>query len=145
MTILCIEDNRLFRELIQYSLDDMEVHVVGTLAEAKEWLKENRVDLLLVDLGLPDSNGIDTLKALSATKVPKVILTAHPTYAQECAKLGAIDYILKGDDSADVLERIKFNISRVNKCKSKRFAPHVFEQLKTYICPPPRHELTLAH
>lgn len=142
MTILIIEDNPLFAELIQYQLDEHRVFHVETLKAAREWLEANKADLLLVDLGLPDSRGLSTLDALSDVKISKIVLTASLGLTDETAKRGAIDYIEKGRIE-DIVARIRFNI---NKLVVKRFRidAGVFEQLKSCLMAPrlKGHELT---
>jgi DNA-binding LytR/AlgR family response regulator len=62
--------------------------------EAKAWLQENEVDLLFLDIQMPDINGIQFYKSL--TKKPQVIFTtAYSEYAVEGFNVDAIDYLLK--------------------------------------------------
>lgn len=144
MTILLIEDNQLFSELIQSYLTEVDLKVVETLREAKEWLANNRADMLLVDLGLPDSKGLDTLVQLSHIKTPKVVLTSSRHLLEEAVKMGITDFIHKAGPE-DIVERIRFNISRLPKRRA-RFAPEVFEQLKACLTlkPDESHRLTVA-
>lgn len=137
MTILLIEDNRLFSELIERSLGDSEVYIVGTLAAAQDWLQLFRADLILVDLGLPDSQGLSTLKALQSTRTPKVVLTGAEVDLAEVARCGGCDFIPKSGINM-MTERIQFHISRLTK--RARFAPDVFYQIRSYI-EMPRREL----
>lgn len=135
MTILLIEDNRLFSELIELSITDSEVYVVQTLEEAKNWLTTFRADLILVDLGLPDSQGLNTLKALSFTRVPKVVLTAAEACPDHAAELGACDFLRKGN-AKEMIERIRFHTKRL--ARRPRFPSDVFEQIRAYIEMPNR-------
>jgi len=62
--------------------------------EALKYLADNEVDLLFVDINMPDLNGLDFVKSL--TKKPQVIFTtAYSEYAMEGFQVDAIDYILK--------------------------------------------------
>lgn len=62
--------------------------------EAKVWLQQNEVDLLLLDIQMPDINGLQFYKSLS--KKPAVIFTtAFSEYAVEGFNVDAIDYLLK--------------------------------------------------
>ena len=141
MTILLIEDNRQFSELVELSITDADIHVVETLDAAKGWLSTFRADLILVDLGLPDSQGLDTLKALSFTRVPKVVLTAAEECPDKAAELGAADFVRKGN-AREITERIRFHIKRLDK--KPRFAPEIFRQIVEYI-EMPRRELVGAN
>lgn len=140
MTILLIEDNRQFSELIELSITEADVFVVETLEEAKGWLSTFRADLILVDLGLPDSQGLNTLKSLSFTRVPKVVLTASEECPDKAAELGAADFVRKGN-AREMTERIRFHIKRL--AKRQRFSSDVFEQIRAYI-EMPRQELVGA-
>ena len=62
--------------------------------EAQEVIKNNSVDLLFVDINMPDLNGIDFVRSLDTTHYI-VFTTAHPEFALEGFKLNAIDYLLK--------------------------------------------------
>jgi len=62
--------------------------------EALKYLENNEVDLMFVDINMPDLNGMDFVKSL--TKKPQVIFTtAYSAYAMEGFQVDAIDYILK--------------------------------------------------
>jgi DNA-binding response OmpR family regulator len=105
--------------------------------------------MILVDLGLADSQGLDTLRELRGYKVPKVILTARFDLSSAVTNLGAIDYIVKTTPLPEIYERIMFNIAKV-KGSRKLLSPSAFEQLKTCVAgsrqwmAEPVRELTLA-
>jgi two-component system LytT family response regulator len=62
--------------------------------EAMEYLSKNEIDLLFVDINMPDLNGMDFVKSL--TQKPQVIFTtAYSDYAMEGFRVDALDYILK--------------------------------------------------
>ena len=62
--------------------------------EAQEVLKTTSVDLLFVDINMPDMNGIDFVRSIDSGYYI-IFTTAHPEYALEGFKLNAIDYLLK--------------------------------------------------
>jgi two-component system LytT family response regulator len=67
------------------------------------FLQENEIDLMFVDINMPDLNGMDFVKSLS--NPPKVIFTsAYSEYAIEGFKVDAIDYLLKPISYADFLK-----------------------------------------
>ena len=61
---------------------------------AKEWLKENSVDLIFVDINMPDMTGVEFVQTLE-TPAMVIFTTAYAEYAIEGYKLSAIDYLLK--------------------------------------------------
>ncbi|MBT8318191.1 MAG: response regulator transcription factor [Lutibacter sp.] len=71
--------------------------------EAISYVQENEVDLLFVDINMPDLNGIDFVKSLS--NAPKIIFTtAYSEYALEGFRVDALDYLLKPIDYATFLK-----------------------------------------
>jgi two-component system LytT family response regulator len=71
--------------------------------EALQFLNSNAVDLIFIDIQMPNLNGMDFVKSLS--KAPKIIFTtAYSEYAVESYKVDAIDYILKPLDYAAFLK-----------------------------------------
>ena len=85
--------------------------------EANEALKNNHIDLMFLDIQMPQLSGIDFLKTLS--NPPCVIFTtAYPDYAVEGFELNAVDYLLKPIS----LERF---LKAVNKVSEKLSSKHI--------------------
>jgi two-component system cell cycle sensor histidine kinase/response regulator CckA len=84
--------------------EDLEVHVVATLADARAFLQARDVDLVLSDLKLPDGSGLDLL----STGVPLVVQTSQGDEARAVAALkgGALDYCVKSPETFRELPRI---------------------------------------
>lgn len=61
---------------------------------AQEWLQQNEVDLIFVDINMPDMSGIEFVQSLDV-KAMVIFTTAYAEYAIEGYKLSAIDYLLK--------------------------------------------------
>ena len=114
--ILLIEDReadiRLIRELLAESDWECEVLLARELSMGKKILDRERVDLVLLDLGLPGSQGLASLtKALEMVprKVPLVVLTGldDKALALEAVQKGAQDYLVKGPQlRGNVLARV---------------------------------------
>src|SRR5690606_3932821 len=88
-----------------------EVRHVTTLAEALRWLENRRFDLVLLDLSLPDSKGMQTLRQLRAKTpdTPVVVLTANDDGEQpaiEAIREGAHDYLSKVNVDLGLLRRV---------------------------------------
>ena len=62
--------------------------------DAKDYLKNNKVDLLFLDIQMPDINGVQFYKSLT-TKPPVIFTTAFKDYAVDGFNVDAIDYLLK--------------------------------------------------
>ncbi len=98
--ILIVEDDTGLREGIELALrqNDYNFAACGELQTAREILKENRVDLVLLDINLPDGSGYDLLKEIKSKHTcPVIILTANDLEIDEVKglELGADDYITK--------------------------------------------------
>ena len=112
--VLLVEDNlgdaRLLYEGMAEALpDQFEMTHVRRLSEALEYLWEETCNVVLLDLGLPDSHGIDTLVVTraQAPAVPIVVLTGFQdeALAVEALKGGAQDYLVKGQADSKLLGR----------------------------------------
>ncbi len=115
ITVLLIEDNPGDAELIQVLLSDarqagFQFVWVSRLADALDRLADNMFQLVLVDLGLPDSTGIDTLRKLrkAAEGLPIVVITGNDDEETGMIALreGVQDYLVKGRFSGDFLARV---------------------------------------
>ncbi len=114
LTLLLVEDNpgdgRLVREhLANTSLAISHVEHVTTLRETLERLREESYDIILSDLGLPDSQGMQTVESILASAVgtPLVVLTGteDDVLAERAIQAGAQDYLPKGDITTTLLAR----------------------------------------
>lgn len=96
--VLIVDDEFLARKLLLSYLEKIDdMNVVGTAANAFEafsLVKENKVDILLLDIHMPDLNGLDFAK--SCVSVPAIIFTtAYSEHALESFEADAVDYLLK--------------------------------------------------
>jgi len=107
-SILVVEDDvQVAKSLSDFLSRDFKVSVAYTAESALEILSENDFDLVLCDLKLPGMSGLDLLRKVKSLGIntPFVVLTAFgdiPT-AVEAMKLGAVDFIRKGETSPDEL------------------------------------------
>ena len=112
--ILLVEDNpgdaRLIEELLEETGGATRtLRHAPTLRDAMEWIANNPVDVMLLDLSLPDSGGLDTVRTArdGAPETAIVVLTGmnDGAIATEAMELGVQDYIVKGEPTADTLLR----------------------------------------
>ena len=114
--VLLIDDDILDQRLTKQALAKssprirFKVDIADTLSKAFEILKTKSYDAILLDLGLPDSQGLETVKKVRAVnlQVPIVVLTglADEELGLEAIKEGADDYVVKGNYLEHVLVRI---------------------------------------
>jgi DNA-binding NtrC family response regulator len=114
LRILLVEDQEGDARLAQEALADsrraeFQVARVARLSEALARLEAEPFDVVLLDLGLPDSIGLQTFTALHAhsPNVPVVVLSGldDETTAVGAVRLGAQDYLVKGRYDDELLER----------------------------------------
>lgn len=126
--VLLVEDDPFFISIIQSVLGadnrfNKGILSARTLAEAIEFLNQFDPDIILLDLALPDSEGLKTFQTVHelAPDVPILILTAldDTPLADQSVACGAQDYLVKGRISPDALTRcIRYSIARFKAEKS---------------------------
>ena len=122
ITVLLVEDNpgdaRLILELLRgVRTEDFDLERVDRLAPALERLGRAGVDVVLLDLGLPDSSGMDTFAQTqrAAPGEPIVVVSGldNEQVAVEAVRAGAQDYLVKGRIEGQLLARvIRYAIER---------------------------------
>jgi signal transduction histidine kinase len=121
--LLLVEDDAGDRKIVKLALDqssnaaDFNIELSDTLSQAIDSLKNKDYDVVLLDLGLPDSSGINTVqKVLQANPdVPIIVLTglADEEMGLKAIEQGAEDYLVKGNSIEHTLVRIiRFAIER---------------------------------
>lgn len=136
--VLLIEDNpgdvRLIRELLkEIAGTQFELQHADRLSRGLICLTEGAFDVLLLDLGLPDSQGFDTLSVVYAQrpKAPIIVLTglADEMVGIEAIHRGAQDYLAKGKVNGELLVRtIRYAIKRYVLLRQLEQTTHDLEQ-----------------
>lgn len=111
-TVLVIEDEPEIRRFVRRALatEDMQVHEAATMQRGLVEAGNRRPDLVIVDLGLPDGDGIDLVRELRTwTQVPVLILSARGEEERKIAALdaGADDYLTKPFSVGEMLARVR--------------------------------------
>src|ERR1700686_3413202 len=114
LRILVVEDNqgdvRLLREMLSGEKPgEFELTHLLRLDEAEKYLAKGAADIILLDMGLPDGHGIDTVRRThaAAPSVPIIVLTGldDEVLAGEAMTQGAQDYMIKGQIESRALPR----------------------------------------
>ncbi len=120
--VLLVEDNPVDAQLTQdilteWHADQFDVILVTTLADGLARLSRECFDAVLLDLSLPDAQGLGTVTQVKAMSpgVPIVVLSGHDdqTLALQAVQQGAQDYLVKGQGHSELLARsLRYAIER---------------------------------
>lgn len=142
MKILIVEDNKpdfvYIQTLIQeYKKDIFDITWCVRLNDAIEEVSKSKFDLILLDLGLPDSNGIETFLRMqeNAENIPIAVLTGFQEeyFAIMAVRKGAIDYITKNNLNPDNLYRaIKYGLEFQNNVEANNKSKLAFQKYFDY-------------
>ena len=120
--IYCLEDDDSSRELMMYTLESSGFHTNGYAKAQDFWngMKKECPDLIILDIMLPDEDGISVLKKLRANiltaDIPIIMSTAKGSEYDKVIglDLGADDYLVKPFGMMDLVSRVKAVLRRVS-------------------------------
>lgn len=134
--ILLVEDDALFAETLldQFALhDELSIDLAASAAEARSCLADQRYDLLILDVGLPDQDGREFCRALRAQglRQPIIMLTGAASEADTILGLdaGANDYVTKPFKFGVLLARIRAHLRQYEQAEQADLAlgPYRFQ------------------
>lgn len=123
-TILVVDDDKKTVDLIQLYLEKDGYRVLAAYdgRQALELARQKRPDLVVLDLMLPQVDGLDVCRILRAeSKIPIIMLTARTTEEDKLLglDLGADDYVTKPFSPRELLARVRAVLRRVAEAKTK--------------------------
>jgi DNA-binding NarL/FixJ family response regulator len=135
VNILVVDDHILFREglvtMLQTCPDFRVIGEAGSAVEAVEKVSNLRPDLVLLDIGLPDGDGLDVMKVLrmQCPEVKVVMLTVHDTddHLVKAIRSGANGYLLKTMPMSQVLASIR-GVQRGEMAISRKMTRKLLDQ-----------------
>lgn len=111
--VLVCDDHQVIRTGLASLFAGTEIEIVGEAENGKETLKQAKKlkpDVVLLDIRMPDGDGLATLEKLQAqepgSKVVMLSTYDNPTYIARAVALGASDYVLKGSSRDDIVATI---------------------------------------
>ena len=118
--ILLVEDNEAIIMGLKYSLEqeNIKVLIAKNVIETRQKLNQEKIDLVLLDVSLPDGNGFDICKEIKQKQdIPVIFLTAQDeeTSVVFGLDLGADDYITKPFRTRELISRINSVLRRYGK------------------------------
>lgn len=128
MKVICVDDEELVLNLVVFLCEQLpevdEVKGFSDSLKALEWVRENRVDIAILDIDMPKLNGIGL-----AVKIKEVLpdaaiifLTGYSHYAVEAFKLHAQGYLMKPVNKETLAKEIEYAVS----AKPPKAYPHIF-------------------
>ncbi len=119
LAILVIDDEQQIQRLLTIALeaDGYRVAVAGSAHDGLALAARHRHDLIIIDLGLPDKNGLVVLRQIREwTQVPVIILTVEDQETEKIQALdsGADDYVTKPFNTGELLARMRASLRRSN-------------------------------
>ena len=118
-SILMIEDDVEIYNLVKGFAKDLEINYASSLSEASRWLSANTPELVLLDIELPDGNGVDFLmknrQLFEKSQTGVIMLTSHGEIGTklESFELGVLDYVQKPFIPMELIARIRANLRKI--------------------------------
>jgi len=115
--ILIFEDDEALQSILRmlFEANGFRVVIAGTAARGEQDARQHRPDAVLVDLGLPDRDGLNVIRAIRTwSAVPIIVLSARTAEAERLAAFerGADDYVLKPFSAPELLARVRAVVRR---------------------------------
>jgi len=115
--VIVVEDEGKIRRFVRLALEAeaLEVYEADSVARGLIEVGTRQPDLVVLDLGLPDGDGIDLIRDLrSWSDIPIIVLSARTAEADKVAALdaGADDYLIKPFGAAELLARVRAHLRR---------------------------------
>lgn len=119
-SILVVEDDKQIRNFIKYIIEKQGYRAISTCTaqSALSMILAEKIDLIILDLGLPDLDGIEVIKKIREwSEVPIIVVSARDQDKDKvlALDLGADDYITKPFSASELLARIRVAIRHVSK------------------------------
>jgi len=129
--ILIVDDEPAISDNIQFALESegLETVRVATGLAATPIIDEDTIDLIILDIGLPDINGLDLLKDIRRTRAtPIILLTARTAEIDRVLglEIGADDYIAKPFSPRELAARVKAVLRRCQRTAASKSTVEAF-------------------
>lgn len=139
MRAICVDDEEILaKEMAQMCLDLPEIREAKSFVRAKEalaWLQDNPVDLALLDIHMPDMNGLELAAAIKR-KQPEtaiIFLTGYAQYAVEAFAVRASGYLLKPVTKEALAADVAYALSGKRKQLSGHVMVHTFGNFDLFV------------
>ena len=134
--ILVVDDEIGIRELLSEILGDEghSVHLAENAQQAREAREQNPVDLVLLDIWMPDTDGVTLLKEWATggkLTMPVIMMSGHATIdtAVEATRIGALDFLEKPIALQKLLKAVEQGLARGRAQAAPKVAPQAYHPL----------------
>lgn len=124
MKVLIMDDEPPARRGLKQTLAKLGVDAVreaATVEQALEAIKQERPDLLMLDIEMPRAGGFQLMETLPARGIPVIFVTAHSEHAAKAFDVRAVDYLLKPVGQARLLEALS-RVGTADSASATRFS-----------------------
>jgi DNA-binding NarL/FixJ family response regulator len=147
--ILLVDDHEVvrrgLRQILNQSLDMQVIAECDNGADALHWLKRNQCDVMILDIAMPEMNGIELLNELAAEKirVSVLVMTAYPEeqYATGLINAGVLGYLNKESCTEEILTAVR-RVARREMYFSKNVMAILANQLEAQTTRLPHEQLS---
>ena len=139
LNILIVEDSALMLKMLNqnFSTKGFNTFLASSLKEAREIIRKNRIDYIILDISLPDGSGYELIEDLKSTSIKIVVVTSHndSLLKETFYDKGIIDFINKDTNFLYKISEIPNLIKQIEKNKFKNIlvldtCPLVRDKLK---------------
>lgn len=129
-TILIVEDDKQIRNFISYILkqEGFNHFSASTADSALSFLVSQKIDLMILDLGLPDYDGMEVIRKVREwSEIPILVVSARDQDKEKAAALdaGADDYLTKPFSATELMARIRVAIRHIYKTSRQQLQPKI--------------------
>jgi two-component system catabolic regulation response regulator CreB len=130
--ILIVEDEPAIADTIQYALetDGFETHCLASGTPVLALLEREAIDLIVLDIGLPDISGLELCKEIRQTRqLPVIFLTARSDEVDRVVglEIGADDYVVKPFSPRELVARVRAILRRTRPATAANSSPPTFK------------------
>ena len=116
LNTIIVDDEEFARSSLYFLLQENceNIHISGiakSVAEARQLLSSNKIDLIFLDIAMPGENGFDLIPQAQLGKSHVIFTTAYDQYALRAIKANALDYLLKPID----IDELKLAVEKAGK------------------------------
>ena len=116
LNTIIVDDEEFARSSLYFLLQENceNLHITGiakSVAEARNLLTQNSVDLIFLDIAMPGENGFELIPYAQSSNAHVIFTTAYDQYALKAIKANALDYLLKPID----IDELKMAVDKATK------------------------------